>query len=248
MVEFFVILAVALIFWNPIVMNTIGPFIVLKKQKIQTNVEFVAVDESSFIEDRNEQFKEYDSELHELKFVSIGSSILLDSHSESHFRLYWNAEIKMAAMVVSMKSNVEDITFIEFIQLYSDGTLLSVNNSKQLPAYPEFDFKKAIRFPKEQSPRALLKYHDAIKKNLKNDTVAVDYQIANGFKGIEDHLKRESDELLKKGLVKETVDDNGKRSLTLFGAYAMTMRLVSPWKNILSYMEEKKRKKLLGSV
>ena len=248
MIELIVIAAFVLIFWNPIVMNTIGPFIIWKKQKIQTNVEFAAVDESSFIEERNKQFKKYDSELHNLKFVSIGSSVLLDSHNTSHFRLYWNAEIKLTAMVASMNNNVEDFTFLEFIQLYSDDTMLTVNNSKQLPAYPEFDFKKSIRFPKVQSPHALLKYHALIKEKLNNDAIAVDYEVANGFKGIEEHLKRESDELLKKGFVKENIDENGKRSLTLLGAFSMTIRSIAPWKIILGYINEREAKKLLSTV
>ena len=73
-----------------------------------------------------------------------------------------------------------------------------------------------------------------------------DYEYRGTVHYMED--PRESDALLGMGIVKDEIDENGKRSLTLPGAFAMTFRSVSPGKNIWGYIKEKKAEKFVGNV
>lgn len=248
MIEFLIVAVLVFVFWNPVVMNTIGPFIIWKTQKIPTDVKFCSIDESDFIASRNEIFLAYDLDLLQLKFKPIDSSLLEDSHTKSHFRLYWHPDIKVVAMVVTMESKAENITFLEFTQQYTDQTVLDVNNSIQPEAYPKIDFKNGFRFPKIKSAETLLKYHALLRSKVEPGADPVDFDVASGFAEVEDQIKRESDALLKMGIVTKEIDENGKRSLTLSGAFAMTFRSVPPGKNIWGYINENRAEKLIGEV
>lgn len=248
MVEFIVIAVLVLLLWNPVVMNTIGPFIVWKTQKIPAEVKFAAMENSDFIKSRNEEFLSYDSDLQKMEFEVSGSSLMEDSQTKSFFRLYWNSSIKVAAMVVTMTNKSEEITFLEFSQRYSDHTVLDVNNSVQHDAYPKIAFKQMFRFPKIRSAKVLLEYHSILKKKMKAECDPLDFDIASGFFEVEKHIKREADALLEMGLVKNEIDENGKRSLTLKGAFLMTFRSVPPGKTILGFLNEKKAMKLISNA
>jgi len=248
MPETILIIIGCVVFGVPIFINTAGPFIIWRTQRLPANVKFQPIDNDVFLEDRSSEFLEYDKSIKDLGFEVIGSSLLKVSHTDSHFRLYWNSDIKVAAMAVTMKSNVEEMTYIEFTQRYSDGSVLDVSNSPQPEAYPKLDFKHAYRYPDKLNASDLLASHMKLKANINNDVSAVDYDLERGFGEVEDFLKKESDALLQKGIVKPDIDEEGKRSLTLFGALVLTYRAVPPGKNIWGYISEQRAKKALKSV
>lgn len=248
MLETITIIIVCLVLGIPIFMNTVGPFIVWKTQKLPAIVKFNSVDDGEFIKGRNSEFIGYDKSLKELGFKVIGSSLLQDSQTDSYFRLYWNSEMKVSAMAVTMKSNVEDMTYIELTQKYIDGSVLDVSNSPRPEAYPKLEFKHAYRFPEKLSSRDLLNAHSKLRENLLKRKVPVDYEIARGFGEVEDFINRESEALLQKGIVKPDIDPQGKRRLTLYGAILLTYKAVPPGKNIWGFITERQAKKALGNV
>ncbi len=132
MLEIILIIAFVVVFGIPIFTNTIASFIAWKKQKLPTIVEFKAIDNEEFILERNAKFQEYDSSFNELGFNCVGSSILQDKHTDSHFRLYWCNDLKLSAMVTTIKSKAEEMTYMEIVQLYFDGSVLSVSNFEPL--------------------------------------------------------------------------------------------------------------------
>ena len=75
--------------------------------------------------------------------------------------------------------------------------------------------------------------HAQLRQCLKGDSRPVDYQAEQGFAEITAFLREESDALLAKGLVKPEIDPDGKRSLTLYGAFVMTWRSVWPGRVIV---------------
>jgi hypothetical protein len=246
MLETIIVVILVIVFWNPIFMNTIGPFIIWKTQKIPTDINFVPVDESKFISERNEIFRSYDKSLSESGFSNIGSSLMMDSHSTGHFRLYWNNENTIAAMVVNMVSKVEDITYLEVTQKYEDGVVIDVNNSPVPESYPKMDFKLVFRYPKLHSADEMVKILQNIKSQTKPGSTPV--SISGGFKEVSEFIRKESDELLRLGMVKNEIDETGKRSLTLKGAFAMTFRSVPPGRRIRAYLSEKNARKFSESV
>lgn len=216
----------------PVFINTVGHFIVWKTQKLPANVRFQPIDNETFNQPRNAAFHQYDQSISELGFDAIGSSVLKDSHTNSHFRLSWNPTLKIAAMTVTIKSKVEEITYMEFSQRFSDGSVLDVSNSATPEAYPKLDFKTAYRFPKLQNADDLLANHTKLSGGLKQGLSPVDLDVTRGFGEVEDFLKVESDALLEKGIVEPDIDEDGKRRLTLYGAFVLTYKSVPPGKKI----------------
>ena len=242
-----VIISIA-VFGIPIFMNTVGPFIIWRTQKLPAIVKFESIDSGEFLQNRNQLFLGYNHSLIDLGFTTIGSSLLKDSHTDSYFRLYWHNDLKLAAMVVTMKSNVEDMTYLEFTQKYSDGTVLDVSNSPRAEAYPKLDIKLAYRYPGVCGVEPLLKIHNTLMDKFKGNVEPVEYDVHSGFREVELFLKEESDALLAKGIVSKLIDSDGKRSLTLLGAVALTYRSVPPGKNIWGYITEKRAERALRNV
>ena len=248
MLELLLVLVLLVIFWNPLVMNTLGPIIIWRTQKIPAEVRFRPVDETGFLLARNEEFKRYDRELTALNFDVQGSSILEDSQTKSYFRLYWDKENFLAATVVSMESKLEEVTYVEFSQIYEDGSVLDVNNSKKMEVYPEIEFKKVFNFFDIRSVSELLKCFNKVKGKLRSDTCPVSINTSRHFSDIERFIRKESDALTSMGFLKEPIDAEGWRSLTLAGALSMTWRSVPPGSKIVGYFKKKRQEKLLGEI
>lgn len=240
MIETILVVVLLIIVGIPVFINIIGPFIIWKTQKLPAIVKFQALEDDQFLENRNEGFKAYDQSLEKLGFSSVGSSLLKDSNTDSYFRLYWHKDIKVAAMVVTMQSKAEEITCLDITQKYMDESFLGVSNSKTPEAYPKLDIKLSYRFPKITNADELLKVHTRLKARYKSDLEPLDYDVSKGFRDVELFFKKESDALLGIGLTKKEIDTEGKRSLTLQGAMALTYRAIPPGKNIWAYITEKR--------
>lgn len=248
MLDFILGLIVVVVVGPPVFINTVGPLIIWRTQKLPAIVKFESIDNDIFDQQRNVAFHHYDQAITALGFEVIGSSVLKDSQIDSHFRLYWNPMLKIAATTVTILSKIEENTYMEFSQKFRDGSVLDVSNSATPEAYPKLDFKSAFRFPKLQDAGELLATHIKLASGLKNQLSPVDMDVARGFGAIEDFLKIESDALLEKGIVKADIDEDGKRRLTLYGAFVLTYKSVFPGKNLFGYLSEQNAKKIVKSV
>ena len=221
---------------------------VWKTTKIMTDIDFISVDESDFLAARTLAFRSYDKDLTDIGFSVSGSSVVIDDQLKTHFRLYWSDELKMAAMVVHMVNQAaQEMTYLEIIQQYED-ICINVSNSTVPEAYPKMYFKLAFRYPKIQSAEEMIKILRNITSQKKPHSKPIDLNAKNGFSEISKFFRKESDELLRLGLVKHKIDENGRRSLTLKGAFLMTFRIASPCKNLFEYISNKEAKKYYKNV
>lgn len=248
MLENIIIIIAGFVVGIPILMNTIGPIIIWKTQKLPAIVQFDPVNNEIFIKERNSEFIKYDESIKQLGFEVLGSSVLRDNQTDTFFRLYWNPEIRVAVTVVTIKNNAHDLTYIEFTQKFNDGSMLDVSNSPRPEGYPKIDFKHAFRFPEITEPSHLLKAHLKLQKNIFKDMAPVAFEVERGFGEVEDFIRRESEALLEKGIVKRDIDPEGNRSLTLYGALLLTCTSVPPGVNIWGFITERQAKKALGNV
>lgn len=231
---------------NTLIMNTIGPFIIWKTQKLPAVVEFENIDGDLFMSERSEEFKTLANSLESLGFDPIGSSVLRDTDADTFFRLYWSANSRTAATCVCGKNALGEVNYIEFSQKYSDGSMLDVSNNPVPEAYPKLDLKISYRYPSISSAAELFRAFNKLKSSLVQPLTPIDYDIENGFGDIEVFMKRESDALARKGISRPEIDNEGKRSLTLYGAIFLTYRSVPPGKNILNYITERQARKALN--
>ena len=219
---------------GPLFMNIIGPFIVWRTQKIPTIVQFELVGDDDFFERCTEGVPYFDEQMIDAGFVVVGNSSLHDSHTDTWFRVYWHAQLKLAGTVVGISAtNQQDLTYCEFSQKFSDGRWLNVSNSSRPEAYPALPIKQSFQFPDVLVVEQLMSLHAQLRQRLKGGLQPVDYQAEQGFAEITAFLREESDALLDKGLVKPEIDADGKRSLTLYGAFVMTWRSVWPGRAIV---------------
>lgn len=233
---------------NAIIMNILGPLIIWKTQKLPAIVQFHKIEDGEFIGDMNEQYKKLNDSLLSLGFLVVGSSVLPDSNSKTFFRLFWNDDTKVCAICVCGRSALGDVSYVEFSQRYSDGSVLDVSNNPVAGVYPKSDKKIAYRYPSIVDAEELLSAFNKLRFKKEKSHSFVDYDIDRGFSDIEEYMKRESNELVKKGIIKPEIDEDGKRSLTPYGAIYITYRAISPGKDILGYFQEKMAKKVLGNV
>lgn len=225
---------------GPLFMNIIGPFIVWRTQKIPTIVQFELVGDDEFFERCTEGVPYFDEQMIDAGFVVVGNSSLHDSHTDTWFRVYWHAQLKLAGTVVCISAtNQPDLTYCEFSQKFSDGRWLNVSNSSRPEAYPALPIKQSFQFPDVLVVEQLMSLHAQLRQRLKGGLQPVDYQAEQGFAEIAAFLREESDALLDKGLVKPEIDADGKRSLTLCGAFVMTWRSVWPGRAIVAALKRR---------
>ncbi|OWL89781.1 hypothetical protein [Halopseudomonas aestusnigri] len=238
---------VGLVLIGPFFMNIVGPFIVWRTQRIPTIVQFELVSDDDFFERCTEGVPYFDEQMIDAGFVVVGNSSLHDSHTDTWFRVYWHAQLKLAGTVVGISAtNQPDLTYCEFSQKFSDGRWLNVSNSNRPEAYPALPIKQSCQFPEVQVVEQLLSLHAQLRQRLKGGLQPVDYQAEQGFAEITAFLREESDALLDKGLVKPEIDADGKRSLTLYGAFVMTWRSVWPGRAIVAALKRRGAKRAVA--
>ncbi|SDS35006.1 hypothetical protein SAMN05216271_1724 [Halopseudomonas sabulinigri] len=236
-----------LVLLGPLFMNLVGPFIIWRTQKISTIVQFDPIPDDDFFERCTEDVPYFDEQITDAGFVVVGNSSLHDSHADTYFRVYWHEHLKLAGTVVGISAtNQPDLTYCEFSQKFADGRWLNVSNSNRPEAYPSLPIKQSFQFPEVLVVDQLLSLHAQLRKRLKGDLQPVDYRAEQGFAEIAAFLCEESDALLNKGLVKPKIDADGKRSLSLFGAFVMTWRSVSPGRLIVAAAKKRAAKRWLA--
>lgn len=240
--------ALAVLVLGPVLLSyTLGPFLIWRQQKLQTVFAFEPLAWDSFLAERNAVFQGHAAALEELGFTRVGASTLRDSHSTSWFGLYWSAEYRLAAMIVSIDNPVQALTYLEFSQKYSDGSILNVSNSHMLGAYPDTARKITLLCPALQQAEALLAAQQQIRQSLVSGSyLPVDYPVESGFAEVERLLQQESDSLVQRGLAHEAIDADGKRALTFWGALVMTYRQLPPWRQLLLWHNQQRARRLLA--
>jgi hypothetical protein len=241
-------IVLGIIFIPIALLNLLGPLFVKKVQKLPARIRFTGHDEKEFLLSRDAEFNQLDSEIKATGFEYAGSSFMKDINAETNFSLYTNEADMTCAMVVSIVSKVKSITYMEFSQLYEDGSMLDVFNATQVSPFPDMDIKIALRFPEIKSPKELYQVFIRIRNYLKNTAKPMAYDKSKGFKLVEEFMARESDELVKKGYCYDEIDAEGKRSLTLKGAYLLTWRSIFPGNRIRDFIDRSYARNMLRNT
>lgn len=231
-----------------IALNLLGPLLIWRTQKLPARIRFKPHDEAGFLADRDDDFRRLDGDIRALGFGYLGSSYMRDTHTEANFSLYTHPGDQSCAMVVSMVSKVKSFTYVEFTQIYADGSLLSASNIGMASTYPRMAVKIAVRFAEVADPRELYARFRSLRAGLRNSARAVPYSADEGFRMIEDHLDHESDVLVEMGYCHPQVDAEGRRALTLKGAYLLSWRSIFPGKGLTGWLDRQRSARLLAQA
>ena len=225
----------------------VGPILVFKSQIFPSKYKFNILDPEDFLAERSQTFLE----LHELiinnGFEYIGSSELIQSHSSMYFSIYNNFELKLACTLSTAHSQPTNSTQIEFTQMYSNGSVINVNNAPLFNIYPATNKKVCFRFPDTNDFETLLNMANRIIKSNKKHEERITFEKGQEISSIEGHLNTELGYLIEKGWVADKVENN-ERKLTLLGSILMTWQLCWPIKQILNAADVSASKKALNNA
>jgi len=230
-----------------VLLNIIGPLIIYRTQKLPTRVHFQTLNEQEFPAKHGDDAARLGKKLQALGFEHIGSSSLPDTHNTAYFSLYSHAKDYTTAMLVTMDNKAKSFTYIEFSQLYSDGTMLDVSNAPVVPVYPRMSLKLSTRYPAIHDAEDLYGIFLKLKSILKNSSSPAYYKPEYGFSKVEEFMAWESDKLVELGYCKNAIDSDGKRALTLKGAFILTWKSVFPGKYIYDKVDQSYSKKILNN-
>ena len=242
------ILIGVLLFAAPLFVNVVGPFLIWRSQRIPTLVRLPSIGDQAFAENMSAEAVLQERALLALGFVKLDSSSLEDTHVTTFFRIYWNAQSELAAMIAIAKSAKKTLGYLEIAQKYEDGTELDVSNAPRAGAYPALAHKLAYRLPRLSTVEELLDAHARLRRKHKPDVRPARFEPERGLRVLEDGLRNESEALLRLGLVESEIGDDGKRALTLRGAIAMTYRAVPPGLHIWNYLTRRRSERALAAT
>ena len=134
----------------------IGPVLIWLVQKMPSEYKFRPTEHENFIEQRSQTFVDLHNQITSSSFRYVGSFDLEDSHSQVYFSIYYNDKLKLCCTLSSAYSQPSNTTQIEFTQLFSDGTLVNINNNPLFNVYPDWEVKTCYRFPNINSFQSLL--------------------------------------------------------------------------------------------
>lgn len=218
------------------VQYVVGPILVLKSQRYPVEYSFRLFNSDEFLNERTETFMKIHKELLGEGFEYLGSSELISSHSSMYFSIYNNFDLKLACTLSTAHSQPTNSTQIEFTQMYSDGSVLNVNDNPIIDIYPRNEKKLSFRFPRINSVNDLLNVSRKLINAYKVTDEKITFERGEEFSIIETHLNNELQSLISRGWVSKYVNKN-ERMLTLKGAILMTWKLCWPVKNILENKE-----------
>lgn len=241
-------IVVGLIVLIALLPNLLGPLLIWKIQRIPARIRFKPHDEASFLESRDAQFQALDADIRALGFAYLGSSFMRDTQTEANFSLYTHPSDQSCAMVVNMASKIKSLTYVEFTQMYADGSLLSVSNVDMPSTYPRMQMKIGARYPDVHRSEELYARFRALRSGLDNTARPVPYSTEEGFRLIEDFMDMESDHMVELGYCHPQVDADGRRRLTLKGAYLLTWRSITPGKPLVDWLDKRRSGRLLAAA
>ncbi|MDX2504001.1 MAG: hypothetical protein QNL62_05940, partial [Gammaproteobacteria bacterium] len=107
---------------------TIGPILVFISQKMPKAYRFNIFNSDDFLSKRTNTFKALHETIVSEGFEYIGSSEIKQSNSDMYFSIYNSYGSKLACTLSTSHSKAQSTTQIEFTQMYSDGSVVNINN------------------------------------------------------------------------------------------------------------------------
>lgn len=232
----YVLLAIALV--PLLLLNLLGPLIIWKSQRLPARPELQEYQPDNFLAERESQFCEWHRELGQLGYQVATTASLEDTQVSSHIAVYSHPDDSSCATLACLESIKGNLVYLEFSQLHADNSILDVSNSPQVSAYPRLPHKRTLRFPKVITAAELHRIFIDLRSHLSNSSVPVPPQPDRLLEQVIEHFGIESDALVKRGICHPDIDTDGKRSLTLKGAYMLTWASVFPGKPLKDRLDQ----------
>lgn len=240
------LIALGLLLAPVLLMNLLGPLVVWRSQTLPGRVRFEPIEPETFFAERDDEFRGHDQAMRALGFVFLGASHLTDDKTDTWFALYAHPGDQACAMVVSLVNPLKRATYVEFTQLYDDGSVLNVNDGPVPSPYPRWHRKLVARFSDVHAPGELHARFRRIRAGIANSSPPVTLAPDRAFEAVARHLAEESDHLVARGYCQPALGPDGRRALTPKGACLLTWRSIFPGKRLLEARDRREAASLLA--
>lgn len=224
-------------------LHILGPLLVWKQQGMTGRYALEKLPGAEFLAERNAEFQGWHADLLALGFDYLGSSALTLSHAKTFVSLYRHAN-GLAGTVATSANKLQEVSMLEFTQLYADGSVLSVSNIDQVAVYPRIAFKEAYRLPAMRDARLLLTVALQQRERHHNSARTV-LTPGREFEEVGAYLNREQDELIQRGYLARELRPDGLRGLTLKGAFLFSWKLLWPTRPLLDAWQCRQASRML---
>lgn len=211
----------------------LGPIMVYLTQRLPARYRFTKLDEGGFLAERSATFCELHEKLIGEGFHYLGSSTMDMSKVTMYFSLYLDGEHDILCTLSIADSALGASTQMEFTRMFTDGSLINVNNNALFGAYPRNPSKEEFRFPDINDFDVLLEAAKRLFAARRHARTPRQVAVEDGWSTVEDVLNAEQEALCRKGWIAESTDGRERR-LTAKGALLMTWKHVWPIKQLLN--------------
>lgn len=188
-------------------------------------------------------------QLQQQNFVRGVSAMLVNGQVNSYYSVYKRADDNAVVMLVSLLNagTGEVLHYVEFIQVYTDGSSVLLNNSSIATAYPPTPTKIMLRLPELQGVEELWQLFKQLRQQLAAGRTEQHWQLTDAQALVARALATEVQELAARGYCEAGAGEPVAK-LTLKGAYYMTWKQLPPFKQIGLRAEQRRSQRLLAQL
>lgn len=220
--------------------HLVAPLGVWTAVKVPAQVSFEAWAEAAFLADRSGEFQTLDRQLRLLGLVYQTASQFQNSGTTSCFAIYAHPESRTMAALTEIKTNAQQVTYVELSRQDRSGFIISVQNSAQISVYPRMpQLKVTLQYPQEWDLRELWRRLDRLQQHRNLLPAPLPLGSEDFLNRIATFMEQESEVLVQLGYCRAVVNADGRRSLTLKGAYWMSWKLLFPGKQLQTWLNKR---------
>lgn len=227
-------------------LNVGAPLLIWRTQRIPARPRIDPLAVETLLAGHGGHLRLAEAQLQALGYVVADAGSLQMGPTRAEFAVYTHGTDPSSASLTRLTHGGKPQDYVEFTQVYADGSMLDVNNAKVINAYPRLAGRRRIGLPDIDDVIELHRVFRALR-NQRNDGAQHHAPAPEGIcRLIERSIAAEADALQQMGLCHCAVDAEGMRRLTLYGAYRISWKFLFPGNWLLARMLAYQRRRLLA--
>jgi hypothetical protein len=226
--------------------HLLGPYLVWKSERVPVKYQFPPVEVSAFLSQQAPAVRDTAARLEGLGFVPCASSTLSRSNVQAAFLLLRHRTEPCSAMLVVFSHARGSIHYTEFNQRFSDGSVLDVMSCPTPSVYPAHPKKMLCRFPGMPETELHAAFDRIRCRVAQKKSPVPTLEPGQELADLARWMDLEVADLIERGYYHRTEHDDHHR-VTPKGACLFTLRLVWPWKPLLTYLELSRARRELAA-
>jgi hypothetical protein len=180
-------------------------------------------------------------------FVPFAASAITNQYSQVSFVLLRNPDDLSVASVTFASNAKSSFSSIEFTQLFADGSGLDVNSNPMVRMFPSNARKPGYRFPAMAAPELYAAFVKLRASLLQSKSPVLSLDTQDPVTALSRRLDEETVRLVSRGYLHGAVEE-GMHRLTVKGALSFTVKLTSPWSEMINLAERAKARHALETA